>query len=132
MAEGPKNGNDDKFSDDEVENDEVTFEIQSDESICEETEDSKKTREERIQKKGKKEKIVTDAVTDNVTDPAPAKPTWVNVNEEIAIENNILPETTEHSQNKSDIEVIEVCESTSKEFNFAAENILPKGQPSAK
>ena len=79
---------------------------------------------------------VTDSVTDNTElcteDKMKMPPTWVNVSEEINADDFISSSESQNKStcNSSDIEVIEICEKSSKEFQLAAENILPQAQTS--
>ena len=121
-------------SDGEVDNDEITFEIQADvEDNCEQTETEKSistfTENAKILRKHKNQ--VTDCVTDAVTDQLqdlvvdPPACSWVNLCEEIHEQDFIstsesLPDLPE----SSDLQVIDVCSRRSKEFELASENIV--------
>ena len=113
-------------SDDEEE-DELTFEIPDEE---EDIAGKKKTDKKNIEGKqivkdsSKSDKHVTDSVTDSETDKRPANdegtPKWVPLSEEITEQDFITPESSQ----SSDLQIIDVCNRTSKEFELASENIL--------
>ena len=119
-----------------VENDEITFEIIDDDEVS--TEEVKEQKQEAemktksmppdMDKSSKTGKNVTDRVTDrsNITDQVQEKrtTTWVNVNEEIT-EQDFLSESGSET---NEVEILDICEHTSKEFQFFSENILPSAK----
>ena len=116
-------------SDDEVGNDEITFEIHSDEESTTQKSGKKPNTKEIVAKNTRKEstlnieKNVTDHVTDNqVNDNADKgnKCSWVSVSEEIT-EADFM--SSDSSQDK-DAEIIEVCERWSKEFELSLQKIV--------
>ena len=123
-------------------NDEITF-VKDEISLQVENghksnakEKNKHNLRENEQGRGQKNKCddVTDSVTDNTElcteDEMEMLPTWVNVSGEINADDFISSSESQNKStcNSSDIEVIEICEKSSKEFQLAAENILPQAQ----
>ena len=105
-------------SDDELPDIEFDFNI-------EELKQRRKKRElNRKQPENTPTKSVTDSVTESVTDARERSCTWAD-SENVEIvhfeENTSLQKAT-----SDDIEVIDVCERASKEFEMAGENLLPK------
>ena len=73
---------------------------------------------------------VTDGVTDTtrsvqVNEKHSAQHTWKNISEEIIVEDFISTSSQKSSEN-NDIEIIDICERTSKEFEMCSENLLPQ------
>ena len=114
------------------ENDEITFEIvESEDEKSNETTEGKKENTREVAKNDTP--VLSDTnvidkvdVTDNVTDMTSKASdkqhgcSWINVNEEIT-EQDFISSDSE----SDDVELINVCQRTSKEFGLASENFIP-------
>ena len=71
-------------------------------------------------------KNVTDAVTENVTDSSEKLAcSWRNLSEEITEDDCLSSDSLPSLSQPNDVEIINVCECRSKEFELASENIVP-------
>ena len=117
-----------KPSDDELPNIHIDFDPEKD--IKKHAKKTKNRNGQKMSKNCVTDAHVTDAsVTDaNVyrSDPHVEKQSscsWVNVNEEIMVE-DFVSNSDEQQEISDDVEIIEICECTSKEFEMTADNLF--------